>query len=104
MDRLLKHFLRQPKIENECVLQNLYNLLVNIDLLLDQNSQLCMTAITLINLIAFKSTQDVRKIMKELKLLQLRDRLMVETIRKTYSDTIEVEEFGKVESLVFGLS
>lgn len=40
--------------------------------------------INLINLIAFKSTTEVRKLMKDHKLLELRDEYMVSLIRKTY--------------------
>ena len=43
-----------------------------------------LRVVNLINLIAFKSTTDVRKMMKENKLLELRDQLMVKLVRVTY--------------------
>jgi hypothetical protein len=41
------------------------------------NEVISLKVINLISLMAFKSTTDVRKLMKENKLLELRDQLMV---------------------------
>ena len=49
-----------------------------------ENELLSFKVITLLNLVAFKSTNDVSKMMKEHRLLELRDGLMVSQIRKTY--------------------
>lgn len=55
------------------------------DKLMAENAAISLKVINLINLIAFKSSTEIRKLMKENKLLELRDKLMVDQIRKTYT-------------------
>jgi len=52
--------------------------------LIAESELVILRVVHLINLIAFKSTTDVRKMMKENKLLELRDQLMVKLVRVTY--------------------
>jgi hypothetical protein len=78
ISRVLRHFHRQPKVNDRQVLLNLYRLFSNLEKLIAENERVTLKVINLINLIAFKSTTDVRKFMKENKLLELRDLLMVQ--------------------------
>lgn len=59
------------------------------DLLLSDSEMLQIKAIELVNLIAFRSSMETRRLMKELKMLELRDNLMVCQIRRAYVHTIE---------------
>lgn len=63
---------------------NLQRIFANLDKLMIESEIISLKVIQLINLMAFKSTTDVRKLMKDHKLLELRDQLMVSQIRKTY--------------------
>ena len=84
ISRVLRHFHRQPKVNDRHVLLNLYRIFSNLEKLMFENEVISLKVINLISLMAFKSTPDVRKLMKENKLLELRDQLMVNQIRKTY--------------------
>jgi len=57
--------------------------------LIAESELVMLRVVNLINLIVFKSTTDVRKMMKENKLLELRDQLMVKLVRVTYQVTTE---------------
>ena len=85
VSRILKHFHRHPKIDDKSVLSNLCRIFSGMEKLMAENVAISLKVITLVNLIAFKSSTEVRKLMKEIKLLELRDRLMVDQIRKTYT-------------------
>ena len=82
--RILRYFNRQPKINDTNVLLNLYRIFANLEKLMIESEIISLKVINLINLIAFKSTTEVRKLMKDHKLLELRDQYMVNLIRKTY--------------------
>lgn len=84
ISRVLRYFHRQPKVNDRHVLLNLYRIFSNLEKLMFDNEVISLKVINLISLMAFKSTTDVRKLMKENKLLELRDQLMVNQIRKTY--------------------
>jgi len=66
------------------VLLNLHRIFANLEKLMVESEIISYKVINLINLIAFKSTTEVRKLMKDHKLLELRDEFMVSIIRKTY--------------------
>ncbi len=89
VSKILKHFNREPKANEKAVLLNLYRIFSNLSKLMSENELVCLKFINLINLIAFKSSTDVRKVMKEFKLLQLRDQFMVNLIRMTYQKNSE---------------
>jgi hypothetical protein len=55
------------------VLLNLYRLFANLEKLMPESELVQLKVINLLNLIAFKSTTDTRKLMKDHKLLELRD-------------------------------
>lgn len=66
------------------MLLNLYRVFANLEKIMVESEVINKKVINLINLIAFKSTTEVRKLMKDHKLLELRDEYMVSLIRKTY--------------------
>ena len=78
VSRILKYFNRKPKIDNLNLLVNLHRVFSNLSKLMEEDEIISLRVISLINLIAFKSTTDVRRMIKENKLLELRDRLMVD--------------------------
>lgn len=82
--RVLRHFHKQPKINERNVLLNLHRIFSGIEKLMADNEAIDFRIINLINEMAFKSTMEVRGLMKEFKLLELRDHMMVNQIRKTY--------------------
>ncbi len=51
---------------------------------MSSNEAVDFRIINLINEIAFKSTMEIRRLMKDFKLLELRDNMMVAQILKTY--------------------
>lgn len=53
--------------------------------MMSSNEAVDFRIINLINEIAFKSTMEIRGLMKEFKLLELRDKMMVEQILRTYN-------------------
>lgn len=63
---------------------------------MSSNEAIDFRIINLINEIAFKSTMEIRGLMKEFKLLELRDQMMVAQILRTYK--------VRTESLVKQLS
>ena len=84
LQRILRYFHKQPKVDDKQVLLNLYKIFENLEKLIAESELVMLRVVNLINLIAFKSTTDVRKMMKENKLLELRDQLMVKLVRVTY--------------------
>ena len=62
----------------------MYRIFQNLEKLIAESELVMLRVVNLINLIVFKSTTDVRKMMKENKLLELRDQLMVKLVRVTY--------------------
>ena len=72
ISRVLRYFHRQPKVNDRHVLLNLYRIFSNLEKLMFENEVISLKVINLISL------------MKENKLLELRDQLMVNQIRKTY--------------------
>lgn len=69
ISRILRNFHRSPKVDDKNVLLNLYRIFSNLEKLMSQNDVVYLKVINLINLMAFKSTTDVRKLMQENKLL-----------------------------------
>ena len=82
---MLKYFHKQPKITERDVLLNLYRIFNGIQKLMSSNEVFNFKIINLINEIAFNSTMEIRGLMKEFKLLELRDLMMVDQIHKTYT-------------------
>lgn len=74
------------------VLQNIQHLFANMDKIVPNSEMLQIKAIELINLIAFRSSMETRRLMKELKMLELRDNLMVEQIRRAYNESVASDE------------
>ena len=56
---------------------------------MSSNQAIEFRIINLINEIAFKSTMEIRGLMKEFKLLELRDQMMVAQILGTYKSRTE---------------
>lgn len=69
------------------VLHNLQSLITSVDELIsfDDHPQINLRAINLINLIAFKSSMEVRNMMKDLKLLEQRDLLILRHLYATFA-------------------
>jgi hypothetical protein len=81
---VLKHFHKQPKITERNILLNLHKIFNGIQKFMSSNEGVDFRIINLINEIAFKSTMEIRGLMKEFKLLELRDLMMVDMIRRAY--------------------
>lgn len=80
----MDHYQRNPKVNERNVIQNLQKILGDFDCLLGPNPHVSMKAIILINTLALKSSNKFREQLKSLKLIELRDRLLIDQIRKTY--------------------
>lgn len=89
ISRVLRYFGRHPQINDKQILLNLYRIFANLEKLMFENAVVSLKVINLINLMAFKSTTEFRRLMKDNKLLELRDQLMVAQIRKTFSQPNE---------------
>ncbi len=72
-------------MSDQNTLTNLHHLIASFDDLIsvEQNPQIILRAINLINLMAFKSSMQVRKLMKDLKLLEQRDLLIIRKVQST---------------------
>lgn len=84
--KILKHFQKNPKVNDQNTLENLYGLINSLPDLIAVESypQLIFRAINLVNLIAFKSSMEVRRVMKKLRLLEQRDSLIMRQLQSAY--------------------
>ena len=67
------------------MIQNLQKILANLDRFLGDDLYVSMKAVNLINTLALKSSNQFRQHLKSLKLIELRDRLLLDHIRKTHT-------------------
>lgn len=87
MIRIFRHYQKNPKVNDRNILHNLHSLIARFDDMIEfrAHPQLILCAIDLINLIAFKSSMEVRKMMKDLKLLEQRDLLIIRHLYSTFA-------------------
>jgi len=76
--KLIRHYQHNPKVSERNVIQNLQKILANLDRFLGSNPHVSMKAIILINTLALKSSNKFRDHLKSLKLIELRDKLLIE--------------------------
>lgn len=82
---LIRHFQRNPKVHERNIIENLQKILANLDRFLGEDQlYVSMKAVNLINTLALKSSNKFRQHLKSLKLIELRDRLLLDHIRKTH--------------------
>jgi len=97
---LIRHFQRNPKVHERNVIENLQKILANLDRFLgDDHLYVSMKAINLINTLALKSSNEFRQHLKSLKLIELRDRLLLDHIRKTHVYFSKCQEVDGREEL-----
>lgn len=79
--QLLNRFCKEPKLQEEngdgSILTNLNQIISNLDELIPTNPFTVLKSIKLINSMAFKNNMEVRMQMKNLKMLELRDQMIV---------------------------
>ena len=76
--KLLSHYQKNPKVNERNVIENLQKILGDLDLFVGTNPHFSMKAIILINTLALKSSNKFREQLKSLKLIELRDRLLID--------------------------
>ena len=78
------------------MIQNLQTILANLDRFLGEDPLVSMKAVILINTLALKSSNKFREHLKSLKLIELRDKLLISQVRKTYMHLMSADEPNEV--------
>ena len=69
-------------------------ILASHEIFLGEDPHVSMKSIILINTLALKSSNKFREHLKSLKLIELRDKLLIDQIRKTYRHICEMQAAG----------